>query len=169
MWWSETKGLNRRGFLMAGGLMALAGCGFRPVYGEGGAGRVLQNAVRADDPVTRADFQFLHAFEERLGRPAAPRFALSYRIETREDGGGAVKDFGDTRIQVFGTLHFTLTEIATGATLAEGQVEGNTAYSTTGTQFASSTAAEDAELRLMRMLADSLVTRLYTEPGLPAA
>lgn len=169
MWWSETKGLNRRGFLMAGGLFALAGCGFRPVYGEGGTGRVLQNAVRVDDPVSRADFQFLHAVEERLGRPTAPRFALAYRIETREDGGGTVRNFGDTRIQLFGTLRFTLTEIATGATLAEGQVEGNTVYSTTGTQFASFTAAEDAELRLMRMLAESLVTRLYTEPGIPTA
>ncbi|MCB1388358.1 MAG: hypothetical protein KDK12_04295 [Rhodobacteraceae bacterium] len=163
MWWSD-----RRGFLAAVGAVALAGCGFRPVYGPGGTGRALRNAVRADDPVSRADFQFLHALEDLLGRPTAPRFALDYRIETHERGGGVVQNFGATRVQLFGTLHFTLTDIGTGATLAEGEVAGNTVYSTTGTQLSTMTAAEDAELRLMRMLADSLVTRLYTEPGIPA-
>ena len=36
------------------------------------------------------------------------------------------------------------------------------------TQLSTLTAAEDAELRLMRMLAEGLITRLYTEPGLAA-
>ncbi len=157
------------GFAAGLGLAALSGCGFRPVYGQGGAGRVLQGAVRADDPVSRADFQFLHAFEERLGRPTAPRFGLAYAIATREVGGGVVQNFGATRVQVFGTLDFTLTDLASRATLATGQVTGDTVYSTTGTQLATLTASEDAELRLMRLLADSLVTRLYTAPGLPAA
>ncbi|MFN4101777.1 MAG: hypothetical protein ACK4GT_18595 [Pararhodobacter sp.] len=168
MWWSDAKP-SRRGFLALTGALALAGCGFRPVYGEGGTGRVLRNAVSADDPVTRADFQFIHALDELLGRPTAPRFALAYTIETRNQGGGTVDNFGVTRVQIFGTARFVLTDAATDAVLAEGQVGGNTAYSTTGTQLATLTAAEDAELRLMRILADALVTRLYTEPGIPAA
>lgn len=163
MWCSD-----RRGFLRLAGALSLAGCGFRPVYGHGGTGRALRNAVRADDPVSRADFQFLHALEDLLGRPTAPRFALAYSIETRDVGGGVVQNFGATRVQLFGTLHFALTDLGTGATLAEGQVEGNTVYSTTGTQLSTLTAAEDASLRLMRILADALVTRLYTEPGIPA-
>ena len=50
-----------------------------------------------------------------------------------------------------------------------GSVSGNTAYSSTGTQLATQTAAEDAEARLMRMLAESLVARLFVEPGLQGA
>jgi len=169
MWLSDPSKPDRRAFLLMAGALALAGCGFRPVYGEGGTGRVLRNAVRADDPVTRADFQFIHALDDLLGRPTAPRFALAYTIETRERGGGTVDNFGETRVQIFGTAQFVLTDSATGRVLAEGQVAGNTAYSTTGTQLASLTAAEDAELRLMRILADALVTRLYTEPGIPTA
>lgn len=164
MWLSD-----RRGFLMLAGAFALAGCGFRPVYGEGGSGRVLRNAVRAADPVSRADFNFLHAFEDLNGRAPAPRFALAYTITTRQVGGGEVQNFGATRVQLFGTLDYTLTDIATGTVLARGQVAANTAWSTTGTQLASLTAAEDAELRLMRILAEGVVTRLATEPGLPAA
>ncbi|GAB4262904.1 MAG: LPS assembly lipoprotein LptE [Pararhodobacter sp.] len=147
----------------------LAGCGFRPVYGNGGTGRALRGAIRADDPVTRADFHFVSSFEDLIGRPDAARFALAYTIEQEEIGGGDLQNFGDTRIQLFGRLRYTVTDLATGAVRAEGEVRGNTAYSTTGTQLATLTAAEDAELRLMRMLAESLVTRLYTEPGLAQA
>ncbi|MCA2013253.1 twin-arginine translocation signal domain-containing protein [Pararhodobacter sp. CCB-MM2] len=167
MWWSDTKQLNRRGFLALSAVAGLSACGFAPVYGEGGRGRVLRNAVRLDDPVTRADYQFLHAVEDLLGRPTNPRFALTYTIDTREVAGGSVENVGDTRMQIFGTLDFTMTDSVSGLSVAQGQLTGNTAYSTTGTQLSSLTAQEDAGLRLMRMLAESLVTRLYTEPGIP--
>ena len=41
--------LNRR-FLFAVPLLALAACGFQPVYGPGGSGTALQNAVQVDAP-----------------------------------------------------------------------------------------------------------------------
>lgn len=165
MWCSD-----RRGFLAGFGALALtSACGFSPVYREGGTGQALRGAIRADDPVSRSDFQFLTAFEELLGDPAQPRYALAYTITTRDEGAGNLQGFGATRVQIFGTLDFTVTDLATGAERAAGQVTGNTAHSTTGTQLSTLTAAEDAELRLMRMLAERLVTRLYTEPGLGAA
>lgn len=162
MWLSD-----RRAILL--GALALAGCGFRPVYGEGGSGRALRQAVRAADPVSPEDFHFVAALDEVLGRPDSPRYDLAYAIALREEGAGTVQGLGATRMQVFGTLDFTLTDIATGATVAQGQVSGDSAYSSTGTQLATLTAAEDARLRLMRMLAERLVTRLYAVPGLSAA
>lgn len=161
MWLSD-----RRAILL--GALALAGCGFRPVYGEGGTGRALRHAVRAADPVSRADYQFVAAFEDLLGRPDSARHALTYAITTREMGGGRVSGFGDTRIQVFGALDYTLSPLAGGDALATGRIEGSTAYSTTGTQLASLTAAEDAHLRLMRLLAEGLVGRLLADPTLAA-
>lgn len=165
MWLSD-----RRRFLAGLGALALAsGCGFRPVYGTGGTGQALRGAIRADDPATRGDFHFVAAFEDLIGRPDNPRLALAYTIARRESGVGSLPGIGATRMQVFATLDFTLTDIATGAERASGQVDGNVAYSTTSTQLATLAAAEDADLRLMRMLAERLVTRLYTEPGLGAA
>lgn len=161
---------DRRGFLAGLAALSLTGaCGFRPVYGSGGLGAALRGAVRVDDPASRADFQFVSAFEDLLGRPDTPRFSLAYTITQDEVGGGILQNIGATRIQVFGTLDFTVTDLGTGAEVATGQVANNTTYSTTGTQLATLTAAEDAELRLMRILAEALVTRLYTEPGLAAA
>lgn len=158
MWLSD-----RRTFLVAlAGLAGLAGCRFTPVYAPGGTGRALQGAVRADDPTQRHEYQFVAALEERLGRPEAPRFALSYRIGQRRIGGEA------SRVQVLGTLQYVLTDMATGAELAAGRIDSDAGYSTTATQLAEQAAAEDAELRLMRMLADSLVLRLVTLPELSA-
>ena len=160
---------DRRKFLAGLGALTLsAGCGFRPVYGTGGSGQALRGAVRADDPVSRADFQFVASFEESLGRPNSPRYALAYSITQEEVDGGILQNFGATRIQVFGTLDFTVTDLTTGAERATGQIRANATYSATSTQLSTTIAAEDAELRLMRMLAEGLVTRLYTEPGLAA-
>lgn len=161
---------DRRGFLVGLGALGLtAACGFRPVFGNGGQGRALRGAVRVDDPATRADFQFVSAFEELLGRPSNARLGLAYSIAQEETGAGVLQNFGATRVQLHGVLTFTVTDLGTGAELATGQVENSTTYSTTSTQLSTLTAAEDAELRLMRILAEALVTRLYTEPGLATA
>jgi LPS-assembly lipoprotein len=164
MWCSD-----RRAFLAGVAAFALTGCRFEPVYGPGGAGRALMGAVRADDPVSRADYQFVAALEERLGRPVQPRYALAYRIGQTQLETGVVRGLGPTRIQLSGTLDFVLTDAATGAQVARGQVAADSAWSTTSNQLATLTAAEDAELRLMRMLVDGLITRLMTEPGLRGA
>ncbi len=161
MSWSD-----RRSFLALGGAAALlAGCGFTPVYGPRGAGGNLMGTIRADDPVSRRDFNFVAAFEERLGRPSAPRYTLAYAIDVSTIEGGAQRGLGATRNQVRGRLDYVLTD-ADGAELSAGQVNASAAYSLTSTPLAVLTAREDAELRLMRMLADSLVSRLMIEPVL---
>jgi LPS-assembly lipoprotein len=162
MWWSD-----RRGFLAAlGGAGLIAGCGFAPVHAPGGAGGRLARAVRAADPATRADFQFVAALEERLGRPDAAMWDLHYQIAVNRVDGGVLEGLGATRIQLEGQLDFTLSAMADGNPVASGRLSAMTSYSATDTQFATLAAAEDAQARLMRLLADRLVTRLYTEPGL---
>ncbi len=161
---------DRRRFLAGLGALSLtAACGFRPVYGTGGTGAALRGAVRADDPVSRGDFQFVSAFEDLLGRPNGAQYGLAYTITKSEVEAGSIQDIGATRIQLFATLDFVVTDLGNGFAVASGHVANNTTYSTTSTQMATLTAAEDAELRLMRILAEALVTRLYTEPGLIAA
>ena len=155
MLWSD-----RRSLLAGLGALALTGCGFRPAYAPGGTGRALQGRVRAADPVTRGDYQFVMALEERLGRPEAVRFDLAYVITVE-------RITGTTRVLLTGRADYTLTEA--GAERARGRVTAETAYSITATQLAVQTAEDDAEMRLMRMLADSVVLRLLADPALSAA
>jgi LPS-assembly lipoprotein len=160
----------RLGGLGLGGLglgtLALAGCGLTPVHAPGGTGRALRGAVRAADPVSRADYQFVAALEDLLGRPGPARFDLAYRIAVQRIEAGRVQGLGATRSILAGSVDYTLAEA--GLERARGRVAAEAVYSTTATQLATQTAAEDAELRLMRMLADSLVSRLLADPQLAA-
>ncbi|MGY6548050.1 MAG: LPS assembly lipoprotein LptE [Roseinatronobacter sp.] len=152
---------DRREVLVGlGALIALSACGFTPVYAPDGAGQTLRGQVRAADPVASRDFDFVAAFEDRLGRPSAPRFALDYRITTQERGAAQRAGLGPTRITLFGALSYTLTDAATGAEITSGSLRNFTNYSTTDTQLATRRAQEDAERRLMRILADQVAARL---------
>ncbi|CUX83862.1 MAG: lipopolysaccharide export system outer membrane lipoprotein component LptE [Roseibaca calidilacus] len=153
MWLSD-----RRAFLL--GALALAGCGFTPAYAPGGPGAALRGQVRADDPTDSLGFAFVGALEERLGRPQTVRYALSYTITTSERGAASVVGVGATRIALLGRIDYALTDTASGETVASGNLRNVTNYSTTDNQLATQRAREDAEERLMRILADQVATRL---------
>ncbi|MCC5991333.1 MAG: hypothetical protein JJT99_02315 [Rhodobacteraceae bacterium] len=156
MWSSK-----RRGVLLGGVALALAGCGFTPAYAPGGAGQTLRGQVRARDPENDADFDFVAALESRLGRAGAgARYALDYDITIDRRGSASVAGLGETRVSLIGALRYRLTQADSGAEVASGSLRNFTNYSTTATQLATLRAQEDAQARLMRILADQLTTRL---------
>lgn len=150
---------NRRQILKSLAALPVAACGFAPAYGPGGGATALFGRVAFDPPGTKAAFDLVGRLEERLGRTADGDFRLSYRIETDETGLAITPEAAITRYNVTGSVAFTLTDNA-GATRAEGQVASFTSYSATGTTVSTASAREDAYLRLMRILADEIVTRL---------
>lgn len=151
---------ERRHFLIVALGLPVAGCGLTPAYAPGGAGQALRGQVRTQDPTNAAEFDFVAAFEERLGRAQAARYDLAYQISLSERGSARVAGLGETRVSLIGTLTYSLTEQATGANVTSGQVRNFTNYSTTSTQLATLRAREDAQRRLMRILADQVATRL---------
>lgn len=160
MWSSD-----RRGVLAGLGALALAGCGFTPAYAPGGAGRSLRGRVRPATPANDAEFAFVRAFEDRLGRASAPEFELRHRITTSERGAARVRALGATRVSLFGTLVYELVDLASGEVVTEGSLRNFTNYSTTDTQLATRRAAEDAQARLMTILADQVAARLIAALG----
>ena len=150
---------SRRAILLSGAL-ALAACGFTPVYGPGGTGGKLFGKIRAADPKTPDDFSFAGRIAERMGPDSAARFALDYRLRIAVVPQAITLDEVTTRYSLNGTADFVLTETASGAEVTRGQVSTFTSYSTTGTTIATMSAEQDAHDRLARMLADQVVTRL---------
>ena len=149
---------SRRGLLL--GALALAACGFSPVYGPGGAGGKLFGQIRAADPSTPDEFTFAGRIAERLGPDQAARFALAYNLRIAVVSQAITSEEVTTRYSLNGTADFVLTETASGAEVTRGQVSTFTSYSTTGTTIATMSAEQDAHDRLARMLADQVVTRL---------
>lgn len=141
--------------------LALAACGFTPVYGPGGTGSALQNQVLVDEPSTEEAYLLTRHIETRLGRANTPRYALGLTVATTEDGL-AINALGDiTRYNVLGVVDYALRDTISGAVVTSGQVDNFTGYSATGSTVATLAAERDAQERLMILLGDQIVARLH--------
>ncbi|SEN71297.1 LPS-assembly lipoprotein [Pseudorhodobacter antarcticus] len=147
------------------GLLALAGCGFTPAYGPQGGGSVLQNSILAEEPRDKPAFDFVERIEERLGPSDAPRFALNYSIAVAAVNMGITAANATTRINLTGSVTWQLMDVATGAQLTAGRAQNFTSYSVVGSTVASLSAQEDAAVRLVRILADQIVSQLLATSG----
>ena len=155
--------LNRRLFLLTP--LALVACGFTPAYGPGGPAAGLQTSIRVADPSDKNGFDLVERLEERLGRPKAERFDLTYSIKTTATGVGITPDNAITRYDLTGKVDWVLTDMA-GTRITGGTAQGFAGYSATGSTVAGLAAEDDAGVRLMRNLADQIVTQLIATPGL---
>ncbi len=154
---------NRRLFLTLP--LALAACGFQPAYGPNGPAQGIQSSIRVADPTDKNAFDLVERLEERLGRPSATRFDLTYTIKTTATGVGITPDNAITRYNLNGTIDWALTNRASGTRVSGGQVHSFTSYSATGSTVAGLAAQEDAARRLMRILADQITARLLATSG----
>ncbi len=151
--------LNRRLILLAP--LALAACGFTPVYGTGGNGGRLQNAVQVDPPSTQDSYILVREIEERLGRSDTPTYALSMNIDTSE-AQLAIDREGDTgRFNRIAKVDYSLRNLSNGQIVTSGKVENFVGYSATGTTVETLAGEQDAQKRLMNIIAEQIVTRLY--------
>jgi LPS-assembly lipoprotein len=140
--------------------LALAACGFTPAYAPGGGADRLLGTIWVQDPTDKNGFDLVERLEERLGRPEAIRYDLTYTITTEAVGVGITTENQITRYNLKGVVDWTLTDRTSGARVAGGRVQNFTAYSATGSTVAGLAAEEDAAFRLMRILADQITARL---------
>lgn len=155
---------DRRRFLVLGAAV-LAGCGFTPAYGPNGSAARLQGAVLVDEPGTRPAYLLTRHLEDRLGRPTAARYGLSYSIDLDDAPIAISTNNVTTRYNVLGEVTYALRDLDTGAVLTSGKVDSFTSYSTSGTTVATQAAERDARKRLMTILGDRIVTRLIAASG----
>ena len=151
---------NRRTALLAP--LALAACGFTPVYGPGGTGSKLQGRVLVADPADRDSYLLVRRIEERLGRPQLADFTLSLTLDTRAEGLGIDPSGNIDRFNLIGVAGYVLADSQTGADLTSGTVNAFTGYSATGSTVETLASERDAQERLMVILGDQIVARLLS-------
>lgn len=151
--------------LLLVGTMMLAACGFTPAYAPGGSGSALQNAVLAAAPRDKAAFDLVERLEERLGPADSPKYGLTYSVTLTPVGVGITTDNAITRYNLTGVVEWELTDVITRARLTGGKTENFTSYSATGSTVAGLAAQEDAAQRLMRIIADQIVSQLLATSG----
>jgi LPS-assembly lipoprotein len=151
---------DRRSFLALIAAAPLAGCGFSPSYGPTGPAQGLRHRIKADPPRSRADFAFVSAFENNLGRTEAPAYHLSYQITVQTVQLAVTPEGAILRYNFVGTVIYTVTDAATGAVLNQGTANSFTASAATRSTIAAASSETDASDRLMQILADIVVTQL---------
>ncbi|MEM9427023.1 MAG: LPS assembly lipoprotein LptE [Pseudomonadota bacterium] len=143
-------------------LLALAGCGFTPVYGisPDGQASTLRGRIDVAVPDDEEGFALVKRLEDRLGLPEAADLSLTAQIRVSEEAVGFLPDGEISRFNVIGQVDWRLAEIDNGTGVAAGSERSFTSYSATSTTVATSFAQRDARRRLMVILADRIVTDL---------
>lgn len=159
---------SRRWVLIAG--LALAGCGFTPVYGPSGVAAGLKGSVAVETPTNKDDFDLVKQLELRLGVADVAKYRLSYSLSVSRDGVGVTPAQEIIRYNLVGKVNFSLLD-QNGVTVTSGSVNNFTSYSvdpvnvtsdppSTNSTMSTLAARRDARTRLMVILADQIVTRL---------
>ncbi|MCY1128375.1 LPS assembly lipoprotein LptE [Frigidibacter sp. RF13] len=151
---------DRRTFLGLIAAAPLAACGFTPAYGPAGPAQGITGQIGIADPTDRNSFDLVGRLQERLGRSRSPRWQLGYAITTGSEGLGITSANTITRYNVTGSVSYRLTDLASGQTATQGTVKSFASYSASGTVISTAASERDAYERLMRILADQIVTDL---------
>jgi LPS-assembly lipoprotein len=158
-----------RGVLALLGLIVLVlpGCGFRPLYG-GGPGGVRQTelaavAIRITPIDTQLGAELRNNLIDRLtpgGEPINPRYRLTIALREQKTGVGIQPDASISRWNYTLTASYRLTDIETGKPLHKGTTQSITAYNVADSQFATLSAAKDAERRAAIDVSNEIETAL---------
>lgn len=145
----------------------LAGCGYRPLYGERGAdgASVVDELalVRIEAIPNRIGQQLYNLLRERLnpqGKPGAPKYALKVTLTEQRENLFLEKDETATRANLTLKADFTLSRIDGGSVIAKGLSRSVSSYDILASQFASVVSEEDALLRGVRVISDDIKTRV---------
>lgn len=149
---------SRRAILLAP--LALAACGFRPIYGRGSAAEALHGKIALGPVDDRLSFEFHEQLENRLGRAVAPVFQLEVTLDVQSKGLAITQDNAITRYNLTGIANVTLTRIETDELVLQDRLRAFTAYSATANAYATFISERDAKRRLAVALADQIATRI---------
>ncbi|MEM9307264.1 MAG: LPS assembly lipoprotein LptE [Pseudomonadota bacterium] len=142
--------------------LAIAACGYTPVYGTGGTGTVLQNNVIVVEPRNENTYLVTKRIEERLGRSQAATYVLTLNVVTSRQALAVNSESNINRFNLVGVARYSLVEQASGRVVTSGQVNNFTGSSASGTTAETLAATRDAQRRLMTLLADQVVVKLLS-------
>lgn len=150
----------------AAALLVLAGCGFRPLYGQraDGTSTVAQLESIAIGPMPGRLGQLLrNDLLDRLnprGRPERPRYRLDVELSRFREGLAIRKDEQITRANLRLTASYQLRDLSSGQPALRGRTQSTASFNLVRSDFANVIAEQDAERRGARQLSDQIMTRL---------
>ncbi len=149
-------------------LLAVSGCGFRPLYGTTATSTGTTNERLATVSVglipDRTGQLVRNELLERVnvrGTPAKPEFVLDVAVAESIQNLAIQRDEVATRANLILRASFRLVDNATGQSVFNGSVQSVASYNISDSQdFATLSAETDARRRGARDLADEITARV---------
>ncbi len=165
MSWSRGLRLVLIGLLAGNGL--LAGCGFRPLYGEANSARTSATGELASIDVAPINDRVGQNVRNHLidhltpkGKTVGTRYRLNIQLTPSQEGIALARDEAATRINYQLRGKFVLIELSTGREILQGSARSIAVYNVVSADYSTLTAEADAERRAAREISDEIKTRL---------
>jgi LPS-assembly lipoprotein len=150
------------------GLLALAGCGFKPVYGVNSAGKspaAIQQfaAIQILPMANRLGQQMRNLLIDSLhpsGADTDYRYRLSIGITEAVLDLGLQQNSTSTRGQVRITVKYALSDNSNGKVVLRETLRTSTGYNILTNQFSSVLSQDDAEAQGLQQIADDMTLHL---------
>ncbi len=148
--------------------LALAGCGFRPLYGDAaavGAPGVQQRLgdVRILQIADRRGQMLYNALLDRVnphGAPASPRYTLAVRVRESVSALDTRRDGTVTRSALALNAQFELRDVQNDVIVFRQTASAASAFNLPTQRFAGVVGEDDARRRVVELLADDIVLQL---------
>jgi LPS-assembly lipoprotein len=154
-------------------LLALGGCGLRPLYGGGETSTVAQGlrSIEVGKIPGQVGWLTRNALVDRLGGEGGP--ASVYRLEVELDDniiGLAIRgDSATTRERRTLRARYRLVDIANGEVVLDATAGSDAGIDVVSSEYATVAAEQSAVERLVLVVADQIVARLATYSAHPPA
>ncbi|MFD1191307.1 MULTISPECIES: LPS assembly lipoprotein LptE [Phenylobacterium] len=127
--------------------LALAGCGFTPLYGAPGVSSTL-SAVQVNTPEGRVGQLIREHLDDALARNSEPaKYRMDLQLSEQRFPRGVRVDNVATRYEYVLTAVYTLVSTSTGAPAKTGRVRVEVTYDSADQPYASVAAQQDAQDR----------------------
>lgn len=147
-------------------LVALSGCGLRPLYGGGSDGRVAAALASVSvAPISGRDGWLVqNALRDRIAIAdgSAARFRLEVELDDQIEGFGIRADDAVTRERRSLRARYRLVDLEAGQTVLDATAGSDAGIDVVRSEFATIAAENTALERLAAEVADQIVARIAT-------
>lgn len=143
-------------------LLALGGCGLKPLYSGGSSGVVAQtlSSISVTPIEGRSGWLVRNALTDRLAASGSPRFRLDITLDDRIEGFGVRRDDAVTRERRTLRARYQLVDTANGAVVLDATAGSDAGIDVVSSDYGTIAAENTALERLAGIIADQIVARV---------
>ena len=144
-------------------VLALSGCGLRPMYAGGGSGTVATSlrSVQVAPIPERAGWLLRNALVDRLGGEVGnPAYRLEIDVDDDLTAFGIRGDAAVTRERRTLRTRYRLVDLGTGQVVLDATAGSDAGIDVVSSEYATVAAEQTAQERLAQVVADQMVARL---------